>query len=376
MENSRKKIAIVGSGFSGSVIANQLAKVGCQVDVYEKRTHVGGNCYTEVDKKSNILLHTYGPHIFHTDDESVWNYVNEYLEMEPFVNRVKANYGGKVFSLPVNLHTINQLYGTSFSPKEAEEFIASEAESIDSIISFEDQALSFLGRKIYQAFFYGYTKKQWGVEPRELPASILKRLPVRFNYDDNYFNHKYQGIPKNGYTPMFEKLLSHENISVLCNRVIKREELNELGYDHVFWSGPIDEYFGRCLGSLSYRTLHFERMDYEDIEDFQGNAVINYTDPSVQFTRITEHKHFAPKREVNGTIVYKEFSKEWSQGDIEYYPKRLASDKDLLSKYQSMATQESTTTFIGRLGTYRYLDMDVTIKEALEVSSEFIKTLK
>lgn len=372
MEDNKGRIAVVGSGFSGSIIANKLAENGYKVDVYDKRDHIGGNCYTEIDEATNILLHTYGPHIFHTDDVNVWNFVNDYLEMEPFINRVKAVYDGNVYSLPINLHTINQLYKKNLSPVEAQELISKEASDIKDIISFEDQALSFLGERIYHAFFYGYTKKQWGVDPRELPASILKRLPVRFNYNDNYFNHKYQGIPKNGYTEMFEKLLNHENIALHLQQSVTREALSGKKYKHVFWSGPIDEYFGRTIGSLSYRTLIFERTDHHDIDDYQGNAVINYTETSVPYTRITEHKHFSPERESQGTITYKEFSQEWKEGDIEYYPKRLAEDKLLLEKYEAMAAKDNDVTFVGRLGTYRYLDMDVTIKEALEVVDSFL----
>ena len=368
------RFAIVGAGFSGSVLANELANAGYFVDVYDSRDHVGGNCFSERDNKTDIMIHKYGPHIFHTDNEKVWNYVNKFSEFKPYINRVKTTSQGHVFSLPINLHTINQFFNKTFSPVEAEEFISSIADiNIKYPTSFEEQALKFVGKDLYEAFFKGYTIKQWGVTPKELPASILKRLPVRFNYDDNYFNHKYQGIPKNGYTPIFEKLLNHKNINVILNSTFNK--LDSGRYFHVFYSGPIDCWFDYSKGRLGYRTLDFIREDYP-ICDFQGCAVMNYGDENVKYTRISEHKHFSPWETHNNTVVFKEYSRECQQDDIPYYPIRLVNEKTMLKSYIQLAKSEENISFLGRLGTYRYLDMDVTIAEALSASQIILDKCK
>jgi len=366
------KLLIVGAGFTGAVVARAMADAGHHALVVDERDHIAGNCHTAPDPSSGVMVHVYGPHIFHTDDEQVWDYVNRFGEMMPFKNQVKATVGGNVYSLPINLHTINQLYGAALSPDEAKALIASEADnSIENPTTFEEQALKFVGSKIYKTFFYGYTKKQWGVEPSELPASILKRLPLRFNYDDNYFNHKYQGIPRDGYTQIVEKILYHKNIEVRLNQ---RSEDIEGDFDHTVYSGPLDRWFDHKFGRLSYRTLRFEKFEYEG--DFQGTAVMNYCDQDVPFTRISEHKHFAPWNagEFKKTTCFKEFSAECKVGDIPFYPIRLVHDKALLQKYVDEAKKQSKITFAGRLGTYSYLDMDVTIKRALETAEALLKT--
>lgn len=368
----KKKICIVGAGLSGSIIAHELAKKGFSIEIYDKRGHVGGNCFTERDDDTGIMKHVYGPHIFHTDNIVVWNYINSFIEMVPFTNKVKCLHNGRIYSLPINLHTINQFYGKSFSPKEAKEFLETRTKNLTDIVSFEDQALAFIGEDLYRAFFEGYTAKQWGRSPKELPASILKRLPVRFNYDDNYFFHNFQGIPKDGYTPFFDKLLSHSNIRLYLNsNVIKDEIVNS--YDFIFWSGPLDEYFDYKFGKLEYRTLDFVEERYGG--DFQGCAVMNYCDIDAPYTRITEHKYFEPWNlsSTNQTIVFKEYSRECGESDIPYYPVRLAKDKDILSMYQvEKDLISSKVQFIGRLGTYSYLDMDVCIANALEIAEKFI----
>lgn len=362
-----KKILLVGAGFSSVVIARELAELGYKIRIIEKRNHIAGNCYSERDAETNIMVHTYGAHIFHTDNQRVWDYVNRFGKFMPFVNRVKTVVQGSVYSLPINLHTINQFFHKTCSPKEARDFIASKADlSIENPQTFEEQALRFVGKDLYQAFFYGYTKKQWGVEPKELPASILKRLPVRFNYDDNYFDHKFQGIPKNGYTEVVQNILSHQNIEVKLSTPFDKSMKDE--FDHIFWSAPLDSYFDFSLGRLGYRTLDFEMFKANG--NFQGNPVINYGDESVPFTRILEHKHFAPWEKHEKTICYKEFSRSCGENDTPFYPIRLVADKSLLQKYVEKANLEDKITFIGRLGTYRYLDMDTTIKEALEVADE------
>ncbi|KWD05071.1 UDP-galactopyranose mutase [Burkholderia ubonensis] len=364
-----QKIGIVGAGFSGAVIAYRLAAQGYSVDVFDSRSHVAGNCHSERDADTGVMVHVYGPHIFHTSNERVWNFVNEFDEFMPFVNRVKAIVKGRVYTLPISLLTINQFFGKTFSPAEAREFMESIGDkSIVEPRTFEEQALRFVGRELYEAFFYGYTKKQWGMEPSQLPASILKRLPVRFNYDDNYYNSKFQGMPKNGYTYIVEKLLDHRNIRVHLNARFDRQMAAD--YDHVFYSGPIDGWFGFAEGRLGYRTLDFvaERHD----GDYQGNAVINYCDAEVPWTRISEHKHFAPWDSHERTLIFKEHSRLCGEGDVPYYPIRLANEKTLLARYVELAKRQDKITFIGRLGTYRYLDMHVTIEEALQTADRFL----
>lgn len=364
-----KKIAIVGAGLSGAVIARQLADVNIECVVYDKRNHIAGNCYTERDKLTDIMVHTYGPHIFHTDDEEVWEYINKFDLFMPYINRVKAVANNSIYSLPVNLHTINQFFNKTMNPKRAMEFIASKADnSITTPMNFEEQAICMIGSELYYAFFYGYTKKQWGCEPKELPASILKRLPLRFNYNDNYFNHKYQGMPKSGYTNLIANILNHDLIDVRINQDINSEIAND--YDHVFWSGPLDGYFNYSEGRLGYRTLDFEKF-YDD-GDYQGAAVINYCDHNIPYTRVTEHKHFSPWETSSRTICYKEYSRTCLSEDTPYYPIRLVNEKSLLNAYIDKALRLNNTTFVGRLGTYRYLDMDVTIREALDVAKKFI----
>ena len=320
-----KKFLLVGAGFSNAVIARELAAKGYKAVVIDSRSHVAGNCHSERDAETNVMVHVY-----------------------------------------------NQFFGKTCSPKEAKALIEAQADlSITDPQTFEEQAMRFVGKDLYKAFFYGYTKKQWGVEPKELPASILKRLPVRFNYDDNYFAHKFQGMPKDGYTQIVEAILDHENIEVRLNTPFAESMKAE--FDHIFWSGPLDAYFGFELGRLGYRTLDFEA--FRDEGDFQGNAVINYGDEEVPYTRISEHKHFAPWEQHEKTICYREFSRLCGENDIPYYPIRLVKDKALLQQYVEKANKETQVTFVGRLGTYRYLDMDVTIKEALEISDKVKESL-
>ncbi|MFT8676433.1 MAG: UDP-galactopyranose mutase [Acetobacter sp.] len=354
---------VVGAGFSGAVIARHLAERGHKVVVVDERPHLGGNCHTERDAETGVMVHRYGPHIFHTADERTWAYVQRFGTFRPYINRVKAISGGKVYTLPVNLLTINQFFGTTLGPKDALAFIQARADrSITEPQSFEEQALSMIGPDLYRAFFYGYTRKQWGLEPTELPASILKRLPLRFNYDDNYFNHPYQGMPENGYTAIIENILAVDGIEVRLG--CSFESLGDT-FEHVFYTGPIDRYFGFRLGRLGYRTLDFER--FVDDGDHQGTAVINYCDEQVPYTRISEHKHFAPweQEQFSKTVCFREYSRLAGEGDVPYYPIRLVHEKRMLDSYITLARDEKSVSFLGRLGTYRYLDMDVTIKEAL-----------
>lgn len=363
-------ILLVGAGLSGAVIGRILAEAGHQITIIDGRDHIGGNCHTERDAETGVMVHVYGPHIFHTDDEGVWDYVNSFTTFMPYKNRVKTTSQNQVFSLPINLHTINQYYGKTMRPDEARDFIQNDIAdaSITDPQTFEEQALRFVGPDLYEAFFKGYTIKQWGVQPSELPASILKRLPVRFNYDDNYFFHRFQGMPENGYTPMIAAILDHPSITVKLETMF--ETAMGDAHDHVFYSGPLDGYFDYQLGRLGYRTLDFEKFTAKG--DYQGCAVMNYGEVEVPFTRITEHKHFSPWEEHEDTVCYREFSRACTPDDIPYYPIRQVKEKALLGDYLKLAEGTTGVTFVGRLGTYRYLDMDVTIREAMDTAEAFL----
>ena len=364
------RIGMAGAGLTCAVIARELAEQGHRIQIVESRDHIGGNCHTRRDQETGVMVHVYGPHIFHTDDEEVWAYVNRFDVFMPYTNRVKATTGGAVYSLPINLHTINQFFGKTMSPAEARAFIAAKADlSIEDPQSFEEQALRFVGRELYEGFLRGYTLKQWGIDPRDLPASILKRLPVRFTYDDNYFLHKFQGIPKEGYTKMIETIVDHPNIEIVLNGKFSKDMLAD--YDHVFYSGPVDGFYGYDLGRLPYRTLDF--VEEKAQGEFQGCAVMNYCEQEIPFTRITEHKYFSPWETHEKTVVYKEYSRACGADDIPYYPVHLLGGNELLKKYQERAAREEGITFVGRLGTYRYMDMDVTIRAALDVVGAWTK---
>lgn len=358
--------AVVGAGWSGAVLANELAKAGHWVSVFDGRSHVGGNCFTQRDKPTDVMHHVYGPHIFHTNNESIWNYVNALGKMMPYVHRVKTTAGGRVYSLPINLHTLNQFFGRAMNPREAKAWVAALAErGFEHPQNFEEQGLSLVGRDLYQTFLQGYTQKQWGCAAKDLPASILKRLPLRFNYDDNYYHHAFQGIPLMGYTPMFEKLIDHPHIQTHLNSLFTSKDSVE--FDHVFWTGQLDAWFDFDMGFLPYRTLDFvlERHD----GDYQGCAVMNYADEQVPFTRISEYAHFTPWEQPGSSLIVKEFSRAWQLGDIPYYPLHLAHGNALLKAYQRRAEALTGVSFLGRLGSFRYLDMDQAIAEALDASA-------
>ena len=365
---------IIGAGFSGAVLAHELAKSGdCHIDIWEERNHIGGNCHTSRDEETGIMVHRYGPHIFNTDKKEIWDYVNSFTEFVPYVHRVKAMYGGQVFTLPVNLLTLNQFFNKTFTPSSAREWVKSLGDKkIIEPKNFEEQALSFIGKDLYKAFFYGYTKKQWGTEPKELPASILKRIPVRFNYDDNYHNNSFTGIPREGYSFLIERLLDHPSIKVSLNRKFFSAEPPG-AYDHIFYTGPIDAYFNYEYGRLGYRTVTFESSVHDG--DFQGTAQMNFCDEEIPYTRITEHKHFMPREPHEKTIIFKEYSKETGEKDIPYYPKRLQRDKILLTRYRQKAALLDNVSFLGRLATYRYMDMHHVIGEAIDFSKSFLKAV-
>lgn len=365
-----RRVLIVGAGLSGAVIARQLAEAGHSAHVIDERANVAGNCHTARDPETGVMVHHYGPHIFHTGDDAVWAYVNRFARFEPYRHRVLSTVGNDVFAMPIHLSTINQFFGTDMTPSEAETFIAAKADkSITAPANFEEQALSMIGADLYEAFFKGYTTKQWGCEPRDLPAEILKRLPLRFTDDDSYFNHPHQGLPRDGYTAMVQAMLDHPNITVSLNTSYN-QSLHK--GDHVFYSGPLDGFFGQSLGPLGYRTLDFETFRTQG--DFQSIPVMNYGDADVPYTRITEHKHFAPWEKHDTTICAREYSRACGPDDIPYYPIRLVQEKALLSDYVALAEATQNTSFVGRLATYRYIDMDVCIREALDLAEAFIAT--
>jgi UDP-galactopyranose mutase len=365
---------VVGAGLSGAVLARELAEqLPCIVDVIDERGHIGGNCHTFRDEHSGVMIHAYGPHIFNTDDKKVWDYVNQHGFFRPYTHRVKSIVGGSVYSLPINLHTLNQFFGRAMNPSQASAYLAGLGDvTIQEPANFEEQALKLIGRELYEAFFKGYTTKQCGSNPRELPASILKRLPIRFNYDDNYYEKKFSGIPEEGYGEVIASILRHPSIRVHLGKCIHPSEItNE--YEHVFWTGPIDAYFDYSEGRLGYRTVTFERIDATG--DYQGNAQINYPGMDMPFTRIHEHKHFTPWERHERTVAFREYSKETSGDDIPYYPKRFSPDLEILKRYHERAEPLKGISFLGRLGTYRYMDMEAVIRDALNFASESARRL-
>ena len=366
---SRAKYGVVGCGFTGAVIANRLASLlDERIVVMDRRPHLGGNCYTQEDPLSGVTIHTYGPHIFHTSDAAVWDFVNSFGEFRVWINRVKACTVRGVFSFPINLHTINQFYGATFSPAEAAAFLAARRpNSVNEPRNFEELAIATLGQDLYSTFIFGYTKKQWGCDPASIPCSVFRRLPFRLDYDDNYYCDRYQGIPVDGYTAVIKNMLSDERISVELSTTVDAGICNE--FDHVFYSGPIDEFFCYSAGKLGYRGLRWKRIDASG--DFQGVAVMNYPELAQPFTRISEHKHFTPWRNHRTTVAFEEFSFEATASSDCYYPKRLPGDLEVLARYVELAEREPNITFIGRLGTYRYLDMNIVIADALRLADAF-----
>jgi UDP-galactopyranose mutase len=372
--SSRQRVLVVGAGLSGAVLARHLAEhAGLASLVIEERPHIAGNCHTERDESTGVMLHRYGPHIFHTSNEAVWAYMKRFTEIVPYCHRVKASINRGIFSLPVNLHTINQFFGRSFNPAEARAFVERLGDKrIGEPANLEEQALKFIGRELYEAFFHGYTKKQWGCEPRELPASILRRLPVRFDYDDSYHSSLYSGIPRDGYTACIANILNHELIEVQTG--VRFEHAMKDGFLHVFFTGPIDAYYGYSNGRLAYRTVYWDRV--EATGDFQGCSQMNYPQLGVPHTRIHEDKHFTPWEKHERTVALVEFSKETAGDDVPYYPKRLVADKSVLDGYVARALEERHVSFLGRLATYRYMDMHQAIEESLGLARQWLEATK
>ncbi len=362
----------MGSGLAGAVTAREIAERGIKVHVIDERSHVAGNCYTEIDTNTGIMTHVYGPHIFHTNNINVWNYIRKFGDFHPFTNRVKARSSSGIYSLPINLHTINQFFGQRLDPQEAVAFFSERIDrSITEPQNFEEQALCMVGRELYEEFFRGYTLKQWGCDPKELPAYILKRLPVRFNYNDNYYTSRYQGMPVEGYTAVVKRILDHDSISTELNCSYQADMSRN--FDWTIYTGAIDRYFGFSEGRLGYRTVFWEKEMYSG--DHQGNAVINYTGTEVPFTRIHEHKHFTPWEEFESTVCFTEYSKETEKHDVPFYPKRLNADLSILSRYETLALACQGVSFLGRLATYRYQDMHMVIADAMDMGRKTAEAL-
>lgn len=366
---------VVGAGLYGAVFAREAADAGKKVLVIDKRPNIAGNVYTEVIEK--IHVHKYGAHIFHTNNKKVWDYVNRFAEFNRFTNSPVANYKGELYSLPFNMYTFNKMWGV-VTPKEAAKKI--EEQRLEAGITepknLEEQAISLVGKDIYEKLIKGYTMKQWGRECSELPAFIIKRLPVRLTFDNNYFNALYQGIPIGGYTKMVENMLDGIEVRLSTNYFDNREEYDKLA-KKVVYTGPIDAYFDFSLGTLEYRSVRFEN-EVLDIPNYQGNAAVNYTDSETPYTRIIEHKWFEFGKDDDGndiekTVISKEYSSEWKPGDEPYYPVNDEKNGELYLKYKQLAEKEDKVIFGGRLGEYKYYDMDVVIAAALnKCEEEFI----
>ncbi len=359
---------IVGAGLFGSVFAWMAKKEGKTCLVIDKRDHIAGNIYTEVVE--GIHIHRYGAHIFHTNNESIWNFINKFGKFNNFINSPVANYKGKLYNLPFNMNTFYEIWGVK-TPYEARETIRYQKEiaCIKEPKNLEEQAISLVGRDIYEILIKGYTEKQWGRSCKELPASIIKRLPVRFCFDNNYFNAKYQGIPEEGYTKLVEHMLEGIDVLLGVDYFSKRMEFESLAKTIIF-TGAIDSYFDYCFGALEYRKVKFE-TEILDTDNYQGVAVMNFTDINIPYTRIIEHKHFLFGKQPK-TVISKEFSTEWKFGDDPYYPVNDTKNQELYNKYKIKSEFQSNVIFGGRLGCYRYCDMDKTIEEALKCAAKVL----
>lgn len=375
-------LVVVGSGLFGLTIAEQAAsRWGLRVAIVERRSHLGGNAYSEIDPETGIEVHKYGAHLFHTSNERVWEYVNRFTSFTSYVHRVWTTVDGVVYPMPVNLGTINQFFSAAYGPDEARALIAQQAAEVDGqeITDFESKGVSLVGRPLFEAFFKNYTAKQWQTDPKDLPASIISRLPVRYNYDSRYFNDKYEGLPVDGYTAWMERMVASDLIDVYLDTDFFDPEnpLNKaavVGKVPVVYTGPVDRYFDYSAGDLSWRTVDFEK-EIVDTGDYQGCSVMNYGDIDVPFTRIIEFRHFHPERDYQDkkTVIFREFSRFADHGDEPYYPVNTAQDRERLEQYRELMKNEDRVFFGGRLGTYKYLDMHMAIGAALSMFDNKIR---
>lgn len=364
-------ILLVGSGLFGSTVSYLLKFRGYKCLVIDKRSHIGGNIYTE--SINGINVHKYGAHIFHTSNRQVWDFVNLFAEFNRYTNSPVANYEGRLYNLPFNMNTFYQMWGVT-TPEEAMRIIEKQRRESGIITprNLEEQAISLIGKDIYYTLIKGYTEKQWGRKATELPAFIIKRLPVRFTFDNNYFNDKYQGIPEGGYTRMIERMLEDVEVRLNTDYFRNREYFDSIA-NRVIYTGEIDKYFDYCFGHLEYRTVSFETELLEGISNYQGNAVINYTDAETPYTRIIEHKHFEFGQQPD-TVISREYSKEWRPGDEPYYPVNDDRNGKLYAKYKILADAQTKVIFGGRLAEYKYYDMHQVVEKALALAEQIIKT--
>jgi UDP-galactopyranose mutase len=364
------KILIVGAGLFGAVCAHELSKAGHSCVVIDKRNHIGGNVYTKYNPEADCHEHVYGAHIFHTNSKKIWEYINQFASFNHFVNRVKVINDGRLYSFPINLFTLYQVFGVT-TPQSAKLILEKELIPNPNPANMEEYCLSAIGPTLYHLFIEGYTEKQWGRHPRDMPADVIKRLPVRMTFDDNYFTDQYQGIPIGGYTAIIEKMLASSTVELGIDFLQQRNKyLNQ--FDHIIYTGPIDTFFDYQFGPLEYRSLRFEK-ELLPINDFQGNAVVNYTQADIPWTRILEHKHFDLSLKANNTLITREYPAAWKPGDIEYYPVNDSKNNETYKKYRELADQLAPKIhFGGRLGEYRYYDMHQVIGSALVYCERFL----
>ncbi|KMK72935.1 UDP-galactopyranose mutase [Kocuria rhizophila] len=369
-------LVVVGSGLFGLTVAERAAReLGLKVTMIDRRPHLGGNAYSENEERTGIEVHRYGAHLFHTSNERVWEYVNRFTQFTNYVHRVYTRHQGEVYPMPINLGTINQFFRAAYSPGEARELIREQAGELAGTDpqNLNDKGIQLIGRPLYEAFIKHYTGKQWQTDPKDLPASIISRLPVRYTYDNRYFNDTHEGLPVDGYTAWLERMADHPNIDVRLDTDFfddsqEFSKSNVVGQVPVVYTGPVDRYFNYAEGDLSWRTIDLEE-EVLDIEDFQGTSVMNYPDADVPYTRIHEFRHFHPERDYtkDATVIMREFSRFAEKGDEPYYPVNTSEDREKLLAYRDLAQGESSVLFGGRLGTYKYLDMHMAIGSALSM---------
>ena len=368
-------LLVVGSGFFGLTVAERMADAyGLDVTVIDRREHIGGNAYSERDPDTGIEVHRYGAHLFHTSNERVWEYVNRFTAFTSYVHRVYAKHRGEVFPLPISLGTINQFFRAGYGPEQARALVAEQSAELRDTAPqhLEEKAISLIGRPLYEAFIRDYTAKQWQTDPKELPADVISRLPVRYTYDNRYFNDTHEGLPVDGYTALLERMADHPRITVHLDTDFFTSDAygkaKTVGHVPIVYTGPVDRYFDSSLGDLSWRTLDFER-EVLPVGDFQGTSVMNYSDLDVPYTRIHEFKHFHPEREspADATVIMREYSRFAEPGDEPYYPVNRPADRNRLLRYREFMQDEPDVLFGGRLGTYQYLDMHMAIGSALSM---------